>query len=53
MIPSTLKSIFVDGDLDDSSVMPDVQHHYRDKDLLLTNYYDDADDDIRDQVRSD
>ena len=51
MIPSTLKTIFVDGDLDDSSVMPDVQHHYRDKDLLLINYYDDADDDIRDQVR--
>lgn len=51
MIPSTLKTIFVDGELDDACVMSDVQQHYRDKDLLLTNYYDDADDDVRDQVR--
>ncbi|CAF0730784.1 unnamed protein product [Adineta steineri] len=49
MIPSTLKTIFVDADLDDSSVMLDVQHPYRDKDLLLTNHYDDVEDDIHDQ----
>lgn len=50
MIPATLKTIFVDGDLDDSSLLFDVQHPYRDKDLLLTNQYDDADDDVHDQV---
>ncbi|CAM2698442.1 unnamed protein product [Rotaria socialis] len=50
MIPSTLKTIFVDGDLDDSSILLDVQHPYRDKDLLLTNHFDDVDDDIRDQI---
>ncbi|CAF0799161.1 unnamed protein product [Rotaria sordida] len=49
MLPSTLKTIFVDGDLDDSSILLDVQHPYRDKDLLLTNHFDDADDDVRDQ----
>ncbi|CAF3728431.1 unnamed protein product [Rotaria magnacalcarata] len=49
MIPSTLKTIFVDGDLDDSSILLDVQHPYRDKDLLLTNHFDDVDDDVRDQ----
>jgi hypothetical protein len=51
MIPSTLKTIFVDNDLDDSSLLLDVQHQYRDKDLLLTNQYDDAEDDVHDQVR--
>ena len=51
MIPSTLKTIFIDGDLDDSSLLLDVQHPYRDKDLLLTNQYDDAEDDVHDQVR--
>lgn len=51
MIPSTLKTIFVDGDLDDSSILLDAQHPYRDKDLLLTNHFDDVDDDVRDQVR--
>ncbi|CAF3437337.1 unnamed protein product [Rotaria sp. Silwood1] len=49
MIPSTLKTIFVDGDLEDSSILLDVQHPYRDKDLLLTNHFDDVDDDVRDQ----
>ena len=52
MIPSTLKTIFVDGDLDDSSVILDVQHPYRDKDLLLTNHFDDVEDDVHDQVRN-
>jgi len=51
MIPSTLKTIFVDGDLYDSSVLLDVQHSYRDKDLLLTNQFDDVEDDVHDQVR--
>ncbi len=50
MIPSTLKTIFVDGDLDDSSVVLDVQHPYREKDLLLTNHFDDVEDDVHDQV---
>ncbi|CAF1954461.1 unnamed protein product [Rotaria magnacalcarata] len=48
MIPSTLKTIFTDGDLDDSSFLLDVQHPYRDKDLLLTNQFDDAEDDVHD-----
>ena len=51
MIPSTLKTIFVDGDLDDSSLLLDVQHPYRDKDLLLANQFDDVDDIVHDQVR--
>jgi hypothetical protein len=51
MIPSTLKTIFVDGDLDDSSLLLDVQHPYRDKDLLLTNQFDDVEDDVHDPVR--
>ncbi len=51
MIPSTLKTIFIDSDLDDSSVLLDVQHPYRDKDLLLTNHFDDVEDDVHDQVR--
>ena len=51
MIPSTLKTIFIDNELDDSSVLLDVQHHYRDKDLLLTNHFDDIEDDVHDQVR--
>jgi hypothetical protein len=51
MIPSTLKTIFVDGELDDSSVLLDVQHPYRDKDLLLTNHFDDIEDDVHDRVR--
>jgi hypothetical protein len=51
MIPSTLKTIFVDGDLDDSSFLLEVQHRYRDKDLLLTNHFDDVEDDVHDQVR--
>ena len=50
MIPSTLKNIFVDADLDDSSLLLDVQQPYRDKDLL-TNQYDDVEDDAHDQVR--
>ncbi len=50
MIPTTLKTIFVDGDLDDSSLLFDVQHPYRDKDLLLTNQFDDVEDDVHDQV---
>jgi len=50
MIPSTLKTIFVDGDLDDSSVVLDVQHPYHEKDLLLTNHFDDVEDDVHDQV---
>ncbi|CAF1408576.1 unnamed protein product [Adineta ricciae] len=49
MIPSTLKTIFVDGDLDDSSLLFDVQHPYRDKDLLLTNQFDDIEDVVHDQ----
>ncbi|CAF2363970.1 unnamed protein product [Rotaria sp. Silwood2] len=49
MIPSTLKTIFIDGDLDDSSFLINVQHPYRDKDLLLTNQFDDAEDDVHDQ----
>ena len=51
MIPSTLKTIFVDGDLDDSSLLLDVQHPYRDKDLLLANQFDDVEDIVHDQVR--
>ena len=51
MIPSTLKTIFVDGDLDDPSVLLDVHHPYPDKDLLLTNHFDDVEDDAHDQVR--
>ena len=51
MIPSTLKTIFVDGDFDDSSILLDVQHPYRDKDLLLANHFDDVEGDINDQVR--
>lgn len=50
MIPTTLKTIFTDGDLDDSSLLLDVQHPYRDKDLL-TNQFDDVEDDAHDQVR--
>jgi tripartite motif-containing protein 2/3 len=49
MLSSTLKTIFVDGDLDDSSLLLDVQHPYRDKDLLLTNQFDDVEDDVHDQ----
>lgn len=51
MITSTLKSIFIDSELDDSSVLLDAQHPYRDKDLLLTNQFDDVEDDAHDQVR--
>ncbi len=51
MISSTLKNIFIDGELDDSSVLLDVQHPYREKDLLLTNHFDDAEDDVHDQVK--
>lgn len=51
MIPSTLKTIFIDGDLDDPTLILDVQHPYREKDLLLTNQYDDIEDDVHDQVR--
>ena len=51
MIPSTLKTIFIDGELADSSVLLDVQHPYREKDLLLTNHFDDVDDDVHDQVK--
>lgn len=51
MIPSTLKSIFIDNELDDSSVLLDGHHPYRDKDLLLTNQFDDVEDDVHDQVR--
>ena len=51
MISSTLKSIFIDHELDDSSVLLDAQHPYRDKDLLLTNHFDDVEDDVHDQVR--
>ena len=50
MISTTLKSILIDGDLDDSSLLLDVQHPYRDKDLL-TNQFDDVEDDTHDQVR--
>ncbi|CAF3621126.1 unnamed protein product, partial [Rotaria sordida] len=49
MIPTTLKTIFIDGDLDDSSFLIDVQHPYRDKDFLLTNQFDEAEDDVHDQ----
>lgn len=52
MIPSTLKSIFIDNELDDSSVLLDAQHPYRDKDLLLTNQFDDVEDDVHDQVKT-
>ena len=51
MIPSTLKTIFIDGEPDDSSILLDSQHPYRDKDLLLANHFDDAEDDVHDQVR--
>ena len=50
MISTTLKTILIDGDLDDSSLLLDVHHPYRDKDLL-TNHFDDMEDDSRDQVR--
>jgi hypothetical protein len=50
MIPSTLKTIFIDSELDDSSVLLDAQHPYREKDLLLTNHFDDVEDDVHDQV---
>jgi hypothetical protein len=50
MIPSALKTILIDSDLDDSALLLDVQHPYRDKDLL-TNQFDDAEDDVNDQVR--
>ena len=49
MIPSTLKTIFLDGDVDESSILIDVQQSYRDKDLL-TNQFDDIEDDVHDQV---
>ena len=49
MIPSTWKTIFTDGDIDDSSLLIDVQHPHRDKDLL-TNQFDDVEDDVNDQV---
>jgi len=48
MIPSTFKTIFVDGDLDESPFLLDVQQSYRDKDLL-TNHYDDIEDDLHEQ----
>lgn len=51
MIPSTFKTIFVDGDLDESPFLLDVQQSYRDKDLL-TNHYDDIEDDLHEQVSS-
>jgi hypothetical protein len=51
MLPSTLKTIFIDGEPDDSSVLLDVQHQYRDKDLLLTNHFDDIEDNVHDQVK--
>ena len=51
MIPSTLKTIFVDADLDDSSLLLDAQQSYRDKDLL-TNQFDDVEDDAHDQVKT-
>jgi predicted HD phosphohydrolase len=50
MLSATLKTILIDGDLDDSSLLLDVQHPYRDKDLL-TNQFDDVEDDAHDQVR--
>lgn len=50
MISTTLKTILIDGDLDDSSLLLDVHQSYRDKDLL-TNHFDDMEDDSRDQVR--
>lgn len=50
MIPTTWRSIFSDGDHDDSSLLLDVQHNHRDKDPL-TNQYDDVEDDTNDQVR--
>ena len=49
MIPSTIKTIFVEGDLDDSSLLLDVQQSYHDKDLL-TNHYDDNEDDLHEHV---
>lgn len=51
MIPSTIKTIFVEGDLDDSSLLLDVQQSYHDKDLL-TNHYDDNEDDLHEHVSS-
>jgi len=48
MISTTLKTILIDGDLDDSSLLLDVHQSYRDKDLL-TNHFDDMEDDSRDQ----
>ena len=51
MIPSTLKTIFIGSDLDDSSFLLDVQHPCRDKDLLLTNQFDDFESNTHDRVR--
>lgn len=49
MISSTLKTILIDGDFDDSSLLLDVHQTHRDKDLL-TNHFDDVEDDSHDPV---